>query len=533
MSFRKNDSQQLSLFDSFNVLTAREQKALVRSWAKVFAEEIFPTIDEERFAVLYSDKASRPNTPVNIIIGALILKELLNLSDDEVVENLMLDFRFRYALHTTSFEEQPLSDKSLSRFRQRCYDYEETTGIDLYHGCVIELAGKTAKLMELDGRIRRMDSLMVEANIRKLSRMELLYRCVAKMVIHLGKNGMEDRIFPMGHYCEADDFNRFIYHSRSTDADDRIAILLRDADMLLERCRDLEDVTEYQLLVRCISEQTVVEDGKRRLKNKADGSMGSDILQSPVDPDATYREKAGKGHCGYSANIEETVGGNGSVVTGYQFEKNNVSDSAMLKEHLEGMDEQQEGTVLIADGAYGGTDNRDLAASKNIELVTTDLTGRDVDVVMGAFEFNEDGTEVLSCPAGNSPRSCTYIKQTGICQISFPKEVCEHCPYKTHCHPKIYKKVCKVKASTKTRERARMQAKMATEKYKDYAKLRNGAETIPSLLKNVYGVNKMRVHGKLRCKFFFGSKIAALNFRKLFRFRKGLGHYAPNPVLAG
>ncbi len=112
MSFRTNDSQQISMFDSFNKLTEREQKALVKSWTKVFAEEIFLTIDEERFAVLYStDTASIPNTPVNIIIGALILKELLNLSDDEVVENLMLDFRFRYALHTTSFEEQPLSDK--------------------------------------------------------------------------------------------------------------------------------------------------------------------------------------------------------------------------------------------------------------------------------------------------------------------------------------------------------------------------------------------------------------------------------------
>ncbi len=65
------------------------------------------------------------------------------------------------------------------------------------------------------------------------------------------------------------------------------------------------------------------------------------------------------------------------------------------------------------------------------------------------------------------------------------------------------------------------------------AKLRNGVETIPSILKNVYGVNKMRAHGKLRCKFFFGSKVAALNFRKLFRYRQGLGHYASNPVLAG
>lgn len=533
MSFSTNDSQQLSLFDSFNELTAREQKALVKSWAKVFAEEIFPTIDEERFAVLYSDKDSRPNTPVNVIIGALILKELMNLSDDEVVENLMLDFRFRYVLHTTSFDEQPLCDKSLTRFRQRCYDYELTTGIDLYHGCVTELAGQTAKLMELDGKIRRMDSLMVEANIRKLSRMELLYRCVSKMVMYLSKNGMEDRIFPMGHYCESDDFNRFIYHSRSTDTDDRIAILLRDADTLLIRCKDLSETTEYQLLVRCLDEQTVTRYNQRRLKTRADGTMDSNVMQSPVDPDATFRKKSGKVHRGYSANVLETVGENGSVVTDYQFEQNNVSDSTMLKDCLKNMEEQQAGTVLIADDAYSGTENTELAASKNIELITTDLSGKDVDAVMGAFEFSEDGTEVISCPAGNKQKSCTYIEQSKICQISFAKDVCGHCPYKIHCHPKTYKRVCKVRVSVKMRERARMQANMTTEKFKNYARLRNGVETIPSLLKNVYDVNKMRVHGKLRCKFFFGSKIAALNFRKLLRYRLGLGHYAQNPVLVG
>lgn len=53
---------------------------------------------------------------VNIIVGALIIKELFDLSDDEVVENLMLDIHDQYALRTTSFEEQPLSDKTLSRF---------------------------------------------------------------------------------------------------------------------------------------------------------------------------------------------------------------------------------------------------------------------------------------------------------------------------------------------------------------------------------------------------------------------------------
>ena len=38
-------------------------------------------LNEERFSILYSDKGSRPNTPVNIIIGALTLKHLFGLTD--------------------------------------------------------------------------------------------------------------------------------------------------------------------------------------------------------------------------------------------------------------------------------------------------------------------------------------------------------------------------------------------------------------------------------------------------------------------
>lgn len=55
--------------------------------------------------MLYSGTASRSNTPVNICIGALIIKELFGISDDEVVENLMLNPQYQYALHTTSFEK--------------------------------------------------------------------------------------------------------------------------------------------------------------------------------------------------------------------------------------------------------------------------------------------------------------------------------------------------------------------------------------------------------------------------------------------
>ncbi len=66
MAFVLNPSQQqqLSLFDSYENLTEREKKFLEKSWAKYFSDYIFPKIDEKPYAVLYSGKDSRPNTPV-------------------------------------------------------------------------------------------------------------------------------------------------------------------------------------------------------------------------------------------------------------------------------------------------------------------------------------------------------------------------------------------------------------------------------------------------------------------------------------
>ncbi len=179
MSFKENACQQISFTDSFFGLTAREQKALEKSQAKIFADGIFPAIDENSFSVLYSDKVLGSNTPVNVIVGALIIKELFDYSDDEMVENLMLDFMVQYALYTTSFGEQSLSDKTLSRFRKHCYEYEILYNKDLYYDDVKGLSASIAKLMGLSGKVRHMDSMMIESNIRKLSRTELIYTCIS------------------------------------------------------------------------------------------------------------------------------------------------------------------------------------------------------------------------------------------------------------------------------------------------------------------------------------------------------------------
>lgn len=531
MSFKANESQQISLNDAILNLTERERNALKNSWAETFSEELFPAIDEKPFDVLYSGKVSRPNTPVNVIIGALIIKELFDLSDDEMVENLMLDLHYQYALHTTSFEEQPLSDKTLTRFRRRCYDYETLTGIDLYHDCMEKLGGHIAKLMGINQRIKRMDSMMIEANIRKLSRLELLYTCVAKVAELIRQKDAGALPEDLKHYCEKDDYNRVIYHTRNEDFEQKLKTVLADADALLPLCTDKhEDTTEYQLLVRSLSEQTVIEGSTRRLKTKKDGTMGADILQNPSDPEATFRKKAGKEHRGYAANLTESVGTAGSVVTAYRFEKNTHSDSAFLKESLEKAEKSEEPAILVTDGAYGGEENRQLAAEKNIELVTTDLPGRDTPDIYADFVFDGSG-KVTACPAGHTPKNCCYVQGTGQCIVSFEKSKCENCPYRDKCHPKIYRRVAKLTISKKAADRAEYARSMTTERFRNLAKIRNGIETVPSALRNIYHVDRMP-RGKQRGKFFFGSKIGAFNFRKLFSFRKGWGNYAINPLLA-
>ncbi|MEY8393123.1 transposase [Lachnospiraceae bacterium 45-W7] len=120
-----------------------------------------------------------------------MINELFPISDDEIVESLMLDVRYQYALHFTSYDEQSLSDKSLSRFRKRCYVYKAARNAVLLHDCVTDLGKKILRMMKVSPGIRSMDYMMIEANIKKLSRTELLYTCIFKLVRYFHKNGQD------------------------------------------------------------------------------------------------------------------------------------------------------------------------------------------------------------------------------------------------------------------------------------------------------------------------------------------------------
>jgi hypothetical protein len=532
MSFKSNDSQQMTFNDAMFGLTPREKRMLEKSWAKHFSEKIFPLIDENKFACLYSDKASRPNTPVNVCVGALIIKEAFNMTDDEMVEALAFDIRYQYALHTTSFEEQPLSDKTLSRFRKRCYTYELTHGIDIIHDTITELSGEMAKFMKITGQIQRMDSLMVASNIKRLSRMELLYTCLSNFVTYLHNQKEDDKLDGFEHYYDPNDYNRIIYHQRNDDYDERLQTILTDADLILKKCSGYDEVSEYQLLARAFSEQVIKDGDTLRLKNKGDGSMNSSILQNPADPEATYREKAGKQYRGYVANITESVGDDKSIITDYQFEQNTHSDSDFLKEHLETTDKRPERVTIVTDGAYSGEENRQLAESKNIELVTTDLLGRETKDIYADFIFSDDGQRIRLCPEGHEPKKSSFVKSNGQVRVSFPKSQCENCPHREECKPKLYKKTSAVYVSKASHERAKAQRFTQSRQFKFLARVRNGVETVPSTLRRKYEIDRMPVRGKIRMKHLFGFKIGALNFRKLLKYLSSLDECTQNPQIA-
>jgi len=67
--FRKNTKHhQGEIFGFKNTLSTKIQKELYQSEEYKFYEIIFCNIKEEDFACLYSEKESRPNSPVNAIV---------------------------------------------------------------------------------------------------------------------------------------------------------------------------------------------------------------------------------------------------------------------------------------------------------------------------------------------------------------------------------------------------------------------------------------------------------------------------------
>ena len=161
MAFSSNSYQQLGFADRTLVMSAAQKKALEKSWAGYFSSEIFPRIDERKFSVLYSKESAKPSGPVNVTVGALIIEQIMGFSDEEMVDALTNDLRYQFALRTTSEVVQPLSVRTLQRFRKRCADEMDHSGNDILRQCLEEFYGSIDELMSRFFPRKNMDAAQI------------------------------------------------------------------------------------------------------------------------------------------------------------------------------------------------------------------------------------------------------------------------------------------------------------------------------------------------------------------------------------
>lgn len=507
MSFQLNNAQQMAINDSLLSLTEREMKHLKGSWAETFSKKIFPFIKEDRFSILYSDNpASRPNNPVNVYFGLLILREIFNQSDEEALNSLMFDIRYQHALHTTSFQEQPVSKNSLTNFRSAVYRYNQEYGIDLIQQEIESQAKTFSKLLKIEGKTVRMDSLMISSSCRKLSRLEIIYSTVARFIKIIDKNILPERFKP---YLDESHYNDTIYRSRDKDLNSKIKRVLKDGlrlYSLYRKNKEIKQTEEFKLLARMLKEQT------RKGRIKSSKEIGPDSLQNPTDPDATYRKKGKKKHIGYTANLIEKFDDKNRMIEGYDLQKNTYSDQKFAEDTISKLDK---GTTALTDGAYFSEEINNKAKAQGIKMVPTNLVGGGKNSNGDKFEIDEKEHLVKKCPFGHKPINSKF--KEGFYRAHFNKKHCNNCPLRKDCSVVEQKKSYLFKVSEKTLHRCQLITKMGTSEYQELARKRAGVEGIPSALRRRYKIDHLPVRGEVRVKVYLGFKISAINCKRLIK----------------
>ena len=549
--FRETQDHQMSLNDRYLTAGSQTRSAVEKSRAWLVGQVIYPNVDESRFAALFSDdKGSRPNIPVRIYFCALVLKRMYGLSDEVLIELIRCGaVEFQYALHTTDADSQPLSLVSLSRFRRKVAEYDETNGCDLVKDEYVRISQKIAEAMPLLPKpisekeeeadadrsiLARMDSMMVEAHAKVMPRVEILYTTIQVLLRLLVKRGLKS-VIPdsMKHYLEADDRNASLYFKG--DADKRAGLqiqktneLISDMDRLAKTVSGIEtlqDAPACKVFFRVLEEQSYIDkNGARRPKDKKD--IAPDSVQNPYDVEETYRNKRGPHH-GYTLNVEETIDGNGNgILTNADYQPNNVSDSVMVKKHLDSLPDDGQKRTEIADGGYSGDEAGKLAGEKNVNLFTTSLTGKIPDEHLADFEVSEDGKSVLKCPKGYQPYTCTWDEKREQFKLAFLKSQCTGCPYAPYCkgHDLKRKPLTIVRISLKTIARARTVRFLGTALAKAMARKRNGIESVMSVLRRKYRLDEIPVFGLIRSSMWVWTSLLSYNLVKL---QKYLGSLTP------
>lgn len=522
--YKRNPAgKQLNLNDPYLSYPKYVREMLHNSWAEYFFNTIFSHIDEERFSVLYSDTYSRPNAPVNILIGLLTLKELNQWSDEELISAFYFDYRVQYALGISDFDKERICINTVGNFRKRLYQYYEAYGRDLLEEEIAALTDALIKLSGMDTSLARQDSMMISANCKKMGRLELIYTVNDNVVALLTEHA--ETLIPetCRHYLLEKDKADQIYRLKKEEVSAKTEQLLKESLTLYEAVpAELRHTEAFQTLSRLIEEQ-IGDDGNTP---KEANQIAPKSLQNPHEPDATYRKKGNKSYTGYVMNFVEARDNDKkmSMIVNYQLEPNVVSDQTL---GLNALEKDLKGArTLVSDGAYYSLAMVEKAAEKGIDLSYSALAGRpSKESKLGAdqFEIDAETESIVSCPGGAKPVASVRNREQEYFQAKFNKEDCAACALSGSCIFKEQKKYNTVIITDKKLVADHYRSLLGTEEHQLLADFRAGAEGIPSVLRRVYGFDNIPVRGLKRSRIWCHFKLMAHNFKSFYSYFKRNG----------
>lgn len=528
--FHTKDHKTVNMFDPLEHLGPRRRKLLEGSWAHLFREEILPFLPVQKLIVHYSELRGRPTKELYAMMGLMILQQMHDLTDDEAVMEFAFGYQWHYALNITggSDEEAYISPKTLWNMRRILTEH------NLYLPLFESVTAKLAKVFDVDTSKQRIDSVQIYSNMRHLGRVGLFVATINKFLRNLKRHHKG-----MFHALDKELADRYMTKKgesvfsmvKPSESSRTLETLANDLFYLVDRFRNhprISSMTSYQLLVRLLKEQCIIENGgetgETKVLVKPNKDVPSDSLQSPSDPDVGYSGHKGKG---YQVQVAETYENSEdksqpSLITHVSVEPAHKSDAKALIPFIEDTKNRGLGPEeVLADTLYGGDENVEKAAETgmNVEVVSPvkgPEPGKGKSVSLTDFTLSKRG-KVTSCPQGHAPLSAKHKKKRH--SAAFDVELCASCPLVDDCPVKPGKSGYYLRYSDKEARLAVRRACERTSEFRERYRYRAGAEATMSYFDRKTGVKQLRVRGigAVSCSVFL--KAAGVNILRAATFK--------------
>lgn len=433
--FKKNKQHlQPILITSVNELPEAMRQHLDASWAGVFYREFFCRLDEEAFAVLYADMPSRPNVPVNVLVGLEYLKAGFGWSDEEMYEAFQYNLQVRYAVGYDEFGAGYFDLRTLYYFRERLSRYMQEKGVNLLDRAFEQVTDQQIAAFRLKTNLQRMDSTQVGSNIREMGRLQLLVEVLQRVQRMLNADDQAHYREALAPYLQGR-AGQYVYRLRREENGTHIQRIGEFMQRLLsELAGGYKEDPTYRVLERVYHEHFKLEAGQAI--SKAGAELSATSLQSPDDLEATFRHKAGKGYRGYVANVTETCHPDNPLhlITKVQVASNSVDDTHLLEQALPNLKLRTNLDTLYTDGGHGGPGPDAVLEEQHVTQIQSGLRGNSPDpqklsLSDFAIQFSEAGEPVqVTCPQKQQVPLCPGHLNKGLVAY-FDPTICQTCPF--------------------------------------------------------------------------------------------------------